>query len=269
MSKVLKLPTFTDRFGLKNLPPSVINKGSLVLINPAASWGPGVPAVSVPNMAGDAAAALGINARTLSVVNSVTAPNLVERTSKGGIHAAWKRGDPANTAAQSFGLESQTIRDYIEAHRSDGLYIGAAGILTRDSATATPSSSNRLGGWIVSSSNDVAAIRLSTSTISPLPTTNRTLSVTAARSVGRFLVGGAWSSLSGVMGPSQNVVLHYSGGAGAPGHSWVTHAFYVENLKESGQTAAQAHDKFAAYVAPFYAPGGLYDGDVYTNPATL
>lgn len=269
MTKQLTLDAFTNPAGLITLPDPLVRTGSLLLVDPTAPqspWAAGIPS-SIPNLAAASAAAMGVSGATLTLSSSVVAPNVVERTTKGGLHVAYKQG--VGTTTQSLGYESAAIRNYIVANMGHSYYFGLSGIYTKD-ATNTPTATTRMMGIIVSSTNDVATIRPGNTAISGMPTTNRTLTNSIPRtSTGEFFVDSAWSSLTGTPGASNVMLLWHNGGSGTPAHSWVLHSAYIEDLTVSGRTAAAAHDAFALRQLLLHEPGGRYRADGFTHPNTL
>lgn len=269
----------------------ILTPGSLFLFDPSHSLGAftGLPtgANVVPNVAWEyAATAIGSGtqsslAATAATTGNVAGKFLAERTVKGGLHGIVTQGGTQG-ADHNFLLTLPTsIRDFLYNNRTGhSFYISLWSKITRAAlANAAPQSpfhflgantANLLFHFQNGTVNNGAGSNIVAS--NDVPTT---LDTSIASGTMRFNSG----AVLGVYGTGPSAANNVFLGVGTfgpygslnwnKGASRILYRAYIEDLTVSGRTHAQVNAiDYALYQAAF-ASGGRFNGDTYTDPATL
>jgi hypothetical protein len=264
-------PLNPDGLPVVEIPPDICTYGTLLFTDPmelSNPWGPGIPS-TVPNLAGGwAADATGSAlAKTLQLVNGITT-GLVERTPKGGLHVAHKKG--AGTGNQTLSLGNQQIRDYVAANPSHTYYEGYSYTLTALPGAFTPAASQRLLGVPGTGFNDGFSLNLTgdrTQIVGYPVGATRILTTPAPVALGIGFAEAAWAGLTGTLSTSPTLILFHNAGANSPGLSLIHYSAIIEDCTASGRTPAQVSTLFKARHQQIRGIGGRYNGDTWTPPA--
>lgn len=242
--------------------PLATEAGTLWLIDPTftPAWGAGIPA-TVPNLAGSASATL---AHTMF-------GGLVERTSKGALHAAAAKSATGN---QSLTLTHAPTRDALLAALTAGheVFMGEVYRVTRapDVGFAPTTATTRYMGIINTGSGDFGDIRTnSVQAVRGYPAAGvlheQAGTATAAAGV-QAVMASMVPTISTVAGSSTAVTIHHNGGAGSPMQSRIMYLSIIEDLTVSGRTYAEVAALVNAWIATEFGPGGRYADDTWTAP---
>lgn len=226
---------------------------------------------------------------TLNYAGMTGATGLLERSTKGGLHALVSQAPGLVTATTipytrlNIDLE---LRKWLFQNPTNDLYVSVWGQVTRAyktgpvDATYTGMGGTALIELATSGSNQRMALGQKTTVQNDLGKLGND-----EKTVGPVFMNaasGAWvtnpaseasivSSLLGI-GNTGNNNTYTSGAATARTRwpSWVIYRVYVEDLTVSGRTYQQVHDiDYALYQKHVLTEGGRYYGDTFTDPSTL
>lgn len=302
MSRRVTIPgvTFTDADALPAVRTDQLfpAAGALMLVDPThpvTPWDAGVPAndATVPNIAWEqCAAVLGSgDADTLAAevynVGLSTTAGLVERTTKGGLHAVISPTEVFANANAGFNVAvPDAIFDYTQSNPTNKYYFSMWFQVTR---AATLDGNHKLFSAINTDSQFLQAFTqtatLNSGTLDTASAVDDTVGGNRFRNVANTpgetygsdtVSGGTAATLPGhrsvfLVGNRHNVNGNSSSGARrGKGGSRILYRAYLEDLTVSGRTYAQvtAIDQ-AMFTAVCDTAGGRYYGDEFTDPATI
>lgn len=271
--------------------------GSLMLVepmHPAQQWAAGVPAngATLKNLLSAKAAALtgtstGMDA-VVATAGMTGARGLLERSSKGGLHAIYSNTDATNIANGSttyFNIEAASdLRLYLMNNYGHNIFMSLWMNVTRltpngknsnaQMVLANTSSSTSVykvfaHGASIAGSADANGFRHTSYTTTGSPAGPRLTNI--ARTA---FTGSAPTSQTGTytrffdIGNRGTINSYLNSKEAVP--SAVFYRAYWEDLTVSGRTYAQvdAIDN-ALYTKQVLTPGGRYYGDTFTNPTTI
>lgn len=228
---------------------------------------------------------------------------LLERTARGGLHAIISQTTLANGRGAILDAPDP-IKAHILANPGHGYYFGMWAKLTRGAAGTNGAQRLKLSkagvnwgqatlmlyyrtGWYVTpaptTGNGNPGLPESRSTTNGSPNVATPVSerIAGAVSTGRpspfyggvaatttisppagvtdFTAGAVFGALDAAMNPT----------AGNYPNSWALYRMYLEDLTISGRTFAQVEAIESAEYSKAFAPGGRYNGDTHTSPATI
>lgn len=228
-------------------------------------------------------------AATLNYAGMTGATGLLERSTKGGLHALVSQAPSLVTASNTpfarLHMDSE-LRKWLFQHPTNDLYISVWGQVTRAykfgpvDETYTGLGGTTLVELATGGSNQRVALgqrtlvqnelgKLSNSEIAAGPAFMNAAS--GAWSLNPALETSIFSSLLCVGNTGVNNT-YMSGAATAKTRwpSWVIYRVYVEDLTVSGRSYQQVHDiDYALYQKHVLTEGGRYYGDTCTDPLTL
>lgn len=277
-----------DRFTDTTLPlyPLESVPGTILHIEPARSPSlVGVPAnnSTIPNLATWMPAA-GVVVKSSNMVAGV---GVVERSTKGGIHAIRTQ---ANTFCQWGIVPNQAVRQYLQDNIGHKFYLSTHGRITRTPVAGGNAALD--AHWTITFSTAASDTRLLMAALANAvvnPVVNSNIKVTK-KYPEASLVGAAASpfymgaAVQGYTGPididaagSELKTPLFMVGAGWPfnnsgtgGASKLFYRAFLEDLTVSGRSETEIRDiDYAWFNADVLSAGGRYYGDTYTAPSTL
>ena len=278
-----------------------LHAGSLLLLDVMHSSNPlaaGVPAdgALIPNIAYDEAVAAIGGTPTESDLAGIFKTNglssttgLLERTTKGGIHAIVTQGTLAAGAGGAAVMLPTAIRQFLFDHPTNDIYMSQWTNRTR--ASLLSSGTSNLKFAISSTASGLANykaghISYGSGINSSRPNTGVNLlgarvPVGGGNDVGAQIANVGSGGWTGTVAASLAALTAYGFNVGSPATTPVTnrqasgfsseifYACYVEDLTVSGRTYAEVDAlDLAAFTAAF-GTGGRYNGDTYTAPSTI
>lgn len=226
---------------------------------------------------------------TVSYAGMTGATGLIERTSKGGLHALVSQAaglvSASNTPFARISIDLE-MRKWLFLNPTNKLYVSVWGKVTRSyksgpvdgnytnmGATslvtlATGGGNQRVAlGQKSSVQNELGKVSNDEKTVGPV-------FMNAASGAWTTNPGSETSIFTELLGIGNTGVnnTYQTGTATAKTRwpSWVLYRVYVEDLTVSGRTYQQAHDiDYALYQKHVLTEGGRYYGDTHTDPATL
>ncbi|KZF01650.1 MULTISPECIES: hypothetical protein [unclassified Rhodococcus (in: high G+C Gram-positive bacteria)] len=278
---------------------SRLHSGSLLLLDVMHSSAPlaaGVPADAslIPNIAHtQAAAAIGGSPTEAALAgifktNALTGSvGLLERSSKGGIHAIVTQGTLALSAGGAAILVPTAIRQYMFDNPTHGIYMSQWTNRTRAQTLTTGTTNFKFA--ISASSSALANYKLghvSLGSQSERPTSASGTFLgkrtgVSGNEVGSQFVNSASNGWTGTAPTSLATLSAYGFNVGSPLTSPTTnrqasgfsseifYACYIEDLTVSGRTYAEVDALDQAAFTAAFGTGGRYNGDTYTAPSTI
>lgn len=269
--------------------------GSLLLLDathPVQTWGAGVPAnaSTVPNLLVDKASTLlgtssaaSHNPPVASARMTDGVHGMLERTSRGGLHAIFSPTNTDNATANStyFNLNlTLAQRDYLAANPTNSIYAsmwvritrgatGSGGTNAVMAMTATSSATANL--WMYFGQNGIGGATDKTTVAWKTPDATGTHLAVGA---GPYKSGTGYTPASGANIAAYAFQVGNQGyiNSAAPTNapSAVFYRAYMEDLTVSGRTYADvlAIDQ-ELYTHEVLTEGGRYYGDSFTDPATV
>lgn len=259
--------------------------GSLLLIDPthpAGAWDAGVPAngATVQNLLGGT---LGVGDATVQIAGGIAngTKGKLERSTRGGMHGIVSQANLLTTDDGCRVYPAQALIDYIYANKSHVYYVSFWDRLTR---TFQDSGQPPVDYALGAATPTQYALALAAASQAWTPTiVGRPGSRLVPATVGpRFsnvaqAPGADFSSgLSGSGLPIWGAVNSgtYNGQViGTRNNDWTSFVFYrvyLEDLTVSGRTYAEVDAiDYALYTKEVLTAGGRYEGDTYTDPATI
>ncbi|WP_324741137.1 hypothetical protein [Pseudomonas veronii] len=228
-------------------------------------------------------------AATLNYVGMTGATGLLERSTKGGLHALVSQAPSlvtANSTPYTRINMDLNLRKWVFQNPGNDLYISVWGRITRGykggaiDTTYTALASTSLLSLAAGGSSQRLTLGNKMNVQNALGQLGNTETV-----AGPAFMSGASSSwitpptTEGAIGTdligigNTGVNNTYASGAATAKTrwpSWVIYRVYVEDLTVSGRTYQQVHDiDYALYQKHVLTEGGRYYGDTFTDPATL
>ena len=226
---------------------------------------------------------------TLNYAGMAGATGLLERSTKGGLHALVSQAPSLvtanNTPYTRINMDLE-LRKWLFQHPTNDLYISVWGKVTRSyksgpvDETYTGLGATTLIALATGGGNQRVALGQKSSVQNELGKLGND-----EKTVGPVFMNaasGAWvanpaseaSIFTDLLGIGNTGVnnTYTSGAATAKTRwpSWVVYRVYVEDLTISGRTYQQVHDiDYALYQKHVLTEGGRYYGDTYTDPSTL
>lgn len=267
-SGVGAFPTFTPTAAPTQDP--ILTTGSLLLVDPTnefGAWSAGVPAngATVPNLVPGKAA--------LVVADNLTgADGVIERTTKGGLHAIISQ--VAAVQGRSYRLLAEEVRAILAANPTKSYYMSMWATVTRLSTESPPTAPSRFTGFVTSGHSDVQGARLVTNNkLSIAPSANRLGVAESATPVpvdAPQRVAAAHSTISTVGTDATAVLMgNYANSSAGKNASWILYRYYLEDLTASGRTFATVEAIDQSLYSAAFGSGGRYNGDTHTAVSTL
>ena len=226
---------------------------------------------------------------TLNYAGMSGATGLLERSSKGGLHALVSQTpglvSANNTPYARINIDLE-MRKWLFQHPTNDLYVSVWGQVTRayksgpvdatytgEGATsvitlATGGGNQRIAlGQKSSVQNELGKLSNNEKTVGPVFMN----AASGAWTTNPASESSIFTDLLGIGNTGLNNT-YQTGAATAKTRwpSWVIYRVYVEDLTISGRTYQQVHDiDYALYKKHVLTEGGRYYGDTYTAPATL
>ena len=226
---------------------------------------------------------------TLNYAGMAGATGLLERSTKGGLHALVSQAPSLvtanNTPYTRINIDLE-LRKWLFNHPTNDLYISVWGQVTRPyksgpvDATYTVEAATALIELLTGGSNQRVALGQKSTVQNELGKKNS--DEKTAGPVFMNAASGAWvtnptteaSIVTSLLGIGNTGVNNTYQGVAVTTKtrwpSWVVYRVYVEDLTVSGRTYQQVHDiDYALYEKHVLSEGGRYFGDTWTSPAVL
>lgn len=263
----------------------ILSDGSLFLID-VKNWDAGVPSngARLPNIARIQAGLLGIDdsAATFAQVGDLVSGGYgaIERTAKQGLHVMVRQSAdvPANNG---FNINLPPgIVSYMLGNDDHEFYFSQWRKLTRVAKTTSPGGAKTFAAMMNASSTANAFFLMSHSSTQEVPN-SANLTGKRVSGAGQNVLGNTIHNLAGPpTGVNDGTYMAAAQfGAVAPQNtysvivaalpSWVFYRCYLEDLTVSGRTYAEVDALDYALWQSAFAPGGRFDGDTHSNPATV
>lgn len=291
--------TFSPDRGRIRVDPVLPTQGALLLVDPThpvlGMWPSAVPASgsTVPNLAWDQAAEIlgsGTEASLACVMDSSGmsgSKGLVERTTRGGLHAVFSQTqnlDAADTTHAALVIPSEISNWFYAGGAAHVMYMSLWGLTTRvrthmtnqvDELAGLGASSSQYRGLLSGtalgypSSGNATFVGASSYPQANLPVGPFRKAIASSGCVGPYRTGLA-TRLAFLVGNLGYLNTYTGGGVLGKTGSRIFYRAYVEDLTVSGRSyaAVDALDQ-ALFTAEVLTAGGRYHGDTYTDPATL
>lgn len=286
MGLQLKIPEvlFSDSDLPRIYSETILTDGSILLIDPSHPHNPytGGGSGKIPNIAESKAMSLvsgstDVEGRNITMTGTT---GLVERTSKGGIHAIITENDLSGVVAYEINLPDN-VRDYMHAKiNTNKFYISLWHNVTRSNPDSVRKNFSGLTHndlnylWVFDVKGDLPALG-SEKRIGSHQTGTGGVLGSVYRSIGVNGPTIGWGSFGTPNGKSIFRVGDNTGwnkGSGYTGDypSQIFYRAYIEDLTVSGRTYEEVDAiDYDLYQKEVLTAGGRYYGDTFTSPSTL